>query len=133
MLLHSLQPLGSCSAQGSSSGTPSAFFSSMVASLVLSLLHSHSLLTSRCAMIPTSESESRYGSTPISIRRDTEEAVLLVCSVLTTRCPVIEAFTAISAVSESRISPIIMISGSCRRMERSALTNVRSALLFTIT
>ena len=61
----------------------------------------------------------------------TELAVLFVCSVLTTRCPVIEALTAISAVSESRISPIMIMSGSCLNIERSADANVRLAFVLT--
>ena len=60
-------------------------------------------------------------------------AALFVWSVLTTRWPVMEAVTAMLAVSSSRISPIIMISGSCLSMERSADANVRSALEFTWT
>ena len=43
------------------------------------------------------------------------------------------ACTAISAVSSSRISPIMIISGSCRKIERSADANVISALAFTCT
>ena len=43
-----------------------------------------------------------------------------VCSVLSTKCPVSAACTAICAVATSRISPIMMMSGSCRRIERSA-------------
>src|SRR5216117_2953320 len=38
---------------------------------------------------------------------------------------------AISAVSRSRISPTMMMSGSCRRMERSAAANVSPILGFT--
>ena len=60
-------------------------------------------------------------------------AELFVCKVLTTRCPVIDALTAISAVSWSRISPIMMISGSCRKIERRALLNVSPAFSFTCT
>ena len=49
---------------------------------------------------------------------------LLVCRVESTRWPVSEDCMAISAVSLSRISPIKMTSGSCRRMARRALLNV---------
>src|SRR2546427_1453126 len=38
---------------------------------------------------------------------------------------------AISAVSRSRISPTMMMSGSCRRMDRSAAANVSPILGFT--
>ena len=47
-----------------------------------------------------------------------------VCSVLNTVCPVSEAWTAISAVSRSRISPTRILSGSCRRMDRRQAANV---------
>ena len=48
----------------------------------------------------------------------TEAAALLVCTVESTRCPVSEARMAVLAVSTSRISPIMITSGSRRRMER---------------
>jgi hypothetical protein len=44
----------------------------------------------------------------------------LVCSVESTRWPVCAALIAISAVSRSRISPTMMMSGSWRRKARSA-------------
>jgi hypothetical protein len=50
----------------------------------------------------------------------------LVCTVESTRCPVSADCTAISAVSRSRISPIMITSGSWRTIERSALAKVRS-------
>ena len=43
----------------------------------------------------------------------------LVCSVESTRWPVSAACTAISAVSRSRISPTMMMSGSCRSSVRT--------------
>ncbi len=49
----------------------------------------------------------------------------LVCSVESTMWPVSAALTAISAVSKSRISPTMMMSGSCRRKERSAAAKLR--------
>ena len=49
----------------------------------------------------------------------------MVCSVENTRWPVSAACMAISAVSWSRISPIMITSGSWRRIERSALAKVR--------
>jgi hypothetical protein len=42
-------------------------------------------------------------------------------------------WTAICAVSRSRISPIITMSGSQRRIERSAAANVIPARVFTCT
>ena len=49
----------------------------------------------------------------------------LQCIVDKTWCPVSAASMAISAVSVSRISPIMMMSGSWRKMERSALAKER--------
>ncbi len=61
---------------------------------------------------------------PMSIRRLTALGASFVCSVLNTMCPVREAFTAISAVSLSRISPTMMMFGACRSIERSAAEKV---------
>ena len=47
-----------------------------------------------------------------------------------TKCPVIDALTAILAVSVSRISPTIIILGSWRKIERSAVANVSPISLF---
>ncbi|KWV88552.1 hypothetical protein PFLmoz3_01447 [Pseudomonas fluorescens] len=55
----------------------------------------------------------------------------LVCKVEKTRCPVSAAWIAISAVSWSRISPIMMMSGSWRSRARMPLANVRSMLCWT--
>ena len=56
----------------------------------------------------------RYGGTPRSASRVMAPAASLVCSVLKTRWPVSAAWIAISAVARSRISPTMMMSGSCR-------------------
>ena len=50
-----------------------------------------------------------------------ELAASFVCSVENTRWPVSAAWTAFSAVSRSRISPTMMMSGSWRRIVRSVL------------
>lgn len=55
----------------------------------------------------------------------------LVCRVESTRCPVSAAWIAISAVSRSRISPTMMMSGSCRSRARTPLAKVRSMLCWT--
>ena len=55
----------------------------------------------------------------------------LVWTVESTRWPVRLACTAISAVSRSRISPIMMMSGSCRRMLRSARAKLNPTASFT--
>ena len=55
------------------------------------------------------------------------------CKVERIRWPVSAACTAICAVSRSRISPIIMMSGSWRRKERSALAKVSPICGFTCT
>ena len=91
----------------------------------------HSVRTSLCASTPSRLDESRYGSTPMSASRVTALAASFVCSVASTRCPVSDACTAICAVSRSRISPIITMSGSWRRIARRARANVRSTRAFT--
>ena len=53
----------------------------------------------------------------------------LVCSVDSTRWPVSAAWIAISAVSRSRISPIMMMSGSWRSSERTPAANDNSMLM----
>jgi hypothetical protein len=63
-------------------------------------------------MIPRREDATRNGFTPISIKRVIALGASFVCKVLNTKCPVNEAFTAISAVSISRISPIITMFGA---------------------
>ena len=62
----------------------------------------------------------------MSTNRVTAPAAELVCRVASTKCPVREACTAICAVSKSRISPIMMTSGSCRKMARKARAKVIS-------
>ena len=61
---------------------------------------------------------TRYAGTPISTRRCTAEAASRVCSVESTRCPVMAASAAMRAVSVSRISPTMMMSGSLRSSVR---------------
>ncbi|MNY79667.1 hypothetical protein D3C86_2203940 [compost metagenome] len=50
--------------------------------------------------------------TPMLRRRVRVSAALLVCRVDITMCPVCAALIAIEAVSRSRISPTMMMSGS---------------------
>ena len=50
---------------------------------------------------------------------------LFVWTVEKTKCPVIEARTAIWAVSESRISPIRIMFGSCLKILLKTLPKVR--------
>ena len=45
--------------------------------------------------------------------------------------PVLAAWQAIVAVSWSRISPIMITSGSCRRIDRKAVAKVWPALVLT--
>ncbi|MNC73237.1 hypothetical protein D3C75_1244010 [compost metagenome] len=68
---------------------------------------------------------------PMSARRAIAPRALLVCKVDSTRWPVSEACTAISAVSRSRISPTMTTSGSCRKMARSPRAKVMSTLVLT--
>ena len=67
---------------------------------------------------------TRYGSTPMSIRRSTVPSASLAWRVESTTWPVMAERMAISAVSPSRISPTAMMSGSWRRMERRPLAKV---------
>ncbi len=62
---------------------------------------------------------------PMLRRRETVPGASFVWSVESTRWPVSAALTAISAVSKSRISPTMMMSGSCRRKLRRAAAKLR--------
>ena len=53
----------------------------------------------------------------------------LAWTVVSTRCPVIAACAAVTAVSLSRISPTRMTSGSCRSIARRALAKVIPCLV----
>ena len=64
-------------------------------------------------------------SHPRSNKRITVSTALFVWRVLSTKWPVSEASMAMSAVSLSRISPIMMTSGSARRNARIAVAKVR--------
>ena len=68
---------------------------------------------------------------PMSVRRVTALVASLVCSVANTKWPVRLAWMAIWAVSKSRISPIMITSGSCRSSARRALAKVSSILALT--
>ena len=70
--------------------------------------------TSRCAIVARNDVATRNGFTPRSINRVTAPGASFVCNVEKTICPVIDALIAISAVSKSRISPIITTFGACR-------------------
>ena len=70
---------------------------------------------------------TRYGSTPMSMSRAGVAGALLVCSVDSTRWPVSAASIAIRALSRSRISPTMMMSGSARTIARSPVAKVSPA------
>ena len=53
------------------------------------------------------------------------------CTVVSTRCPVSAACTAMEAVSGSRTSPTMIVSGSWRRMERRPRAKVSPFFSFT--
>ena len=72
----------------------------------------------------------RKGAMPMSSSRAMAPGASLQCMVLKTWWPVSAASMAISAVSVSRISPIMMISGSWRKIERNALANVSPISFF---
>ena len=76
---------------------------------------------------------TRNGSMPISMRRLMAPGASLVCSVERTRWPVSAPSMAICAVSRSRISPTMMMSGSARIIARSPLAKVRPARALTWT
>ena len=85
--------------------------------------------TRRWAQTRFSELATRNGSMPMFIRRLMVLGASLVCRVDSTRWPVSAAFTAISAVSKSRISPTRMMFGSWRRKLRSAAAKLRPMAL----
>ncbi|MNC91236.1 hypothetical protein D3C83_74580 [compost metagenome] len=60
----------------------------------------------------------------MSRRRVTVSAAEFVCSVESTRWPVSAALIAMPPVSRSRISPTMMMFGSCRRNAFSAAAKV---------
>ena len=60
----------------------------------------------------------------MSMRRVTVSGAEFVCSVESTRWPVSAALIAMPPVSRSRISPTMMMFGSCRRNAFSAAANV---------
>lgn len=80
----------------------------------------HTRRTRRWASTSSRESEKLNGASPISSNRVMLSAAELVCRVASTRWPVNEASMARLAVSASRISPIMMTSGSARRKVRIA-------------
>ena len=80
--------------------------------------------TSRWPSTASRVEAMRNGSTFMSISRVIAPEASFVCSVLNTRWPVSDAWMAISAVSRSRISPTMMMSGSWRRKARSIFANV---------
>src|SRR5574340_1139127 len=59
------------------------------------------------------------------MKRPMTSNTLLACTVVNTRCPVSADCTAICAVSASRISPTMILSGSWRRIERKPRAKVR--------
>jgi hypothetical protein len=93
----------------------------------------HSLRISRCATTPRSAAAILYASTPMSTSRVTALAASLVCSVDSTRWPVSAAWTAICAVSRSRISPTSTTLGSWRRIDRNAAAKVSPVFSCTCT
>ena len=73
----------------------------------------------------------RNGSMPISVRRVIADGASFVCSVERTRWPVSADSTAIRAVSASRISPTMMMSGSARSIDRRPWAKPRPAFRLT--
>src|SRR5262249_16813566 len=69
------------------------------------------------------------GSTPKSSSRKSAVTVSLAWTVEKTMWPVVAAWQAIVAVSWSRISPTMITSGSCRRIDRRLPAKVWPALV----
>ena len=100
----------------------------------MGVLHSgHNRLPKRCDCTMVSDAASIKDCMPISIIRPIVAGQSLVCRVEKTRWPVIAALIAISAVSISRISPTMIISGSCRRKAFSAAGKVIPTSWCTLT
>src|SRR5882724_4786764 len=59
------------------------------------------------------------------VNRLTTSNTLFACTVVNTKCPVSADWMAICAVSESRISPTMILSGSWRRMDLKPRAKVR--------
>ena len=91
----------------------------------------HSVRARRWATTQSIAEATRNGSIPISTSRVIADGASLVCSVESTMWPVSAPSMAIWAVSGSRISPTIRMSGSARIIERSPAANDKPALLFT--
>ena len=98
-----------------------------------SLQNWQSLRASRWATTQSIADATRNGSMPISTRRVTALAASLVCSVDSTRWPVSADSIAICAVSRSRISPTMMMSGSARIIERRPVEKCSPAFELTCT
>src|SRR3989338_7370509 len=75
--------------------------------------------------------ETRKEGMPMLMIRWGVEAASLVWMVDRTRWPVMAAWVAISAVSLSRISPTMMMFGSCLKIDRRPLAKVNSILGLT--
>ena len=86
----------------------------------------------RCAVIRITDEAMLNGATPMFIRRVRVDGASLVCSVDSTMWPVCAALIAMSAVSRSRISPTMMMSGSWRRNARSAVGERQAGLFVDV-
>ena len=105
----------------------------LVADMSAGCLQVHRRRARRWAVIRMTEDAMLNGATPMFIRRVRVDGASLVCSVENTMWPVCAALIAMSAVSRSRISPTMMMSGSWRRNDFSATAKVRPALSLTLT
>ena len=79
---------------------------------------------SRWETTALTEDATRNVSIPMSSRRCSAVAVSVACTEDSTKCPVNADWTAIRAVSASRISPTRITSGSCRRIDFSPAAKV---------
>src|SRR5439155_10832210 len=125
-------PLKNVRCFASASGMPRACSSSSEY-LCSALQLEQTRRTRRCATIRFTALATLNGSIPMSIIRVTVDGASFVCSVDSTRWPVNAALMAIDPVSRSRISPTMMMFGSCRRNALRAAANVMPTSLRTST
>src|SRR3989338_8414511 len=88
-------------------------------------------LTNRWAMITLRVEEIRNAGIPKYKNLGMAEIASLVCRVESMRCPVRAELMAMSAVSLSRISPTMIMSGFCLIKERKPFAKVIFALGLT--
>src|SRR5712692_7496599 len=128
-MLQRLQPCPRYSTLGAGMPSETANSTSSVFGATATLQPSHVLRTRRWATIAITDDAIKKPSMPMSVNRSNAPTASVAWSEDSTRWPVSADWTAISAVSRSRISPTRMMSGSWRRMARRPLAKLMSASL----